>query len=406
VRRAGAVLAVAAAAVAGVVAGATLMAGVQDAGSRTDPPSISESPPGPTAPDTATTVPATEPGPRVLLAWTPSGLDPGLAAAASADPAVSATSVVRGATIDLVGSRDAAGATVDDPAPGWAIPLDAVAVDPAAHAGFVSVADREAIAGLGDGEALLGTTSARLRRLGPGGVLDLAGGHSVTVAAVVSDSAVGGAEIAVDRATGERLGVATDRYVLSAYDGDRPALEQRLRAALTTATAVRFRGPGETPFLRNGDAVLPQAHIKDRFGEFAYRRVGPGDEFEQDPGWQAEHLVRVDLPVIGPARCHRLVVDALAGALAEVADANLAGLIGPDGFAGCWNPRTTRGGSSISRHAWGVAVDLNTGDNPTGLASVQDPRLVAIFGRWGFTEGSGWLVPDAGHFEYVAPPGA
>jgi hypothetical protein len=51
-----------------------------------------------------------------------------------------------------------------------------------------------------------------------------------------------------------------------------------------------------------------------------------------------------------------------------------------------------------------VAVDLNFGDNPTGLASVQDPRLVAIFARWGFTEGSGWLVPDAGHFEYVSPP--
>ena len=195
------------------------------------------------------------------------------------------------------------------------------------------------------------------------------------------------------------------RGVLVGHDGDRPAVEQRLRSALTTASAVRFRGPGETPFLRNGDAVLPQAHIKDRVGEFAYRRIGPGDEFEQDPAWQAEHLVRVDLPVIGPARCHRLVVDALAGALAEVASANLAGLIGPDGFAGCWNPRTTRGGSGISRHAWGVAVDINTGDNPTGLASVQDPRLVTAFGRWGFTEGSGWLVPDAGHFEYVAPPG-
>lgn len=404
-RRAGAVLAVAAAAVAGVVAGATLMAGVQGAGSRTDPTSTTESPPVTAARDPATTVPAAEPGPLVLLAWTPNGLDPGLAAAAAADPAVSATSIVRGATIDLVGSRDAGGATVDEPAPGWAIPLDAVAIDPAAHAGFVSVADREAIAALGDGEALLGTTSARLRRLGPGGVLDLAGGRSVTVAAVVSDSAVGGAELAVDRSTGERLGVATDRYLLAAYDGDRPAVEQRLRSALATASAVRFRGPGETPFLRNGDAVLPQAHIKDRFGEFAYRRTGPGDEFEQDPDWQAEHLVSVDLPIIGATRCHRLVVDALAGALAEVASANLAGLIGPDGFAGCWNPRTTRGGTSISRHAWGVAVDINTGDNPTGLASVQDPRLVTAFGRWGFTEGSGWLVPDAGHFEYVAPPG-
>jgi hypothetical protein len=51
-----------------------------------------------------------------------------------------------------------------------------------------------------------------------------------------------------------------------------------------------------------------------------------------------------------------------------------------------------------------VAIDLNAGQNPTGLASVQDPRLLEVFARWGFTDGSGWLVTDAGHFEYVAPP--
>lgn len=403
-RRAGALLTIAGAAVAGIVVGATVMAGVQDVGSRTSPTSAPGTLPSSAAASAPTTVPAADPAPLVLLAWTPTGLDPGLAAVASADPAVTATSVVRGGTIDLVGSRDGSGAAIDDPAPGWAIPLDAVAVDPAAHAGFVSVADRAAIVGLGDGEALLGATSARLRRLGPGGIVDLAGGESVTVTGVVSDSAIGGSELAVDLATGERLGVGAERYLLAAYHGDRPAFEQRLRAALTTTSAVRFRGPGETPFLRNGDAVLPQAHIKERFGEFAYRRSGPGDEFDQDPAWQAAHLVTVDLPVIGPARCHRLVVDALAGALDEVASANLAGLIGQDGFTGCWNPRTTRGGGGVSRHAWGVAVDINTRDNPTGLASVQDPRLVAIFGRWGFTEGSGWLVPDAGHFEHVSQP--
>ena len=105
--------------------------------------------------------------------------------------------------------------------------------------------DREAIAGLGDGEALLGTTSARLRRLGPGGVLDLADGQSVTVAAVVSDSAVGGAELAVDRSTGERLGVATDRYLLATHDGDRPAVEPRVRAAPPPPPAVGVPGPAQ-----------------------------------------------------------------------------------------------------------------------------------------------------------------
>jgi hypothetical protein len=384
------------AALAGTVVGAVAMAGVQDAGSRpATPPTVAPAPP--------TSALADPPQPAVLLAWTPGTLDPGLADAAETDPGVTAVSRVRGGVVDLVASRDASGVPVDAPAAGWAIPLDAVAIDPEAHAELASVAERADVSGLGDGRALLGATSAELRGLEPGSVLDLARGGSVVVAGVVSDSAVGGAELVVDLTTGERIGVATERYLLASYTGDRAALEQRLRAGLTGGSPVRFRGPGETPVLRNGDAVLPQVTIKDRFGEFAYRR-GSDDEIDQDPGWQAENLETVDLPIIGTARCHRDVVDALAGALDELEAANLAGLVDPNGFAGCWNPRTTRGGTSLSRHAWGVAIDLNFGDNPTGLASVQDPRLVAVFARWGFTDGSSWLVPDAGHFEYVGPP--
>ena len=63
-------------------------------------------------------------------------------------------------------------------------------------------------------------------------------------------------------------------------------------------------------------------------------------------------------------------------------------------------------GGDLSRHAWGAAVDLNYAKNPTGTASGQDPRLVAVMERWGFTWGGGWLVPDPSHFEYVRPPQA
>jgi hypothetical protein len=407
---------------AGVVVGAAVMARVQDAGSRPalpptatsylGVPTSSDDPAGSTGGDDPAGSPGSTaggaiasapPAPEILLAWTPDGLDPGLVAAAAADSAVGATSVVRGGVLDMVRSRDAGGAAVDAPAPGWALPLDAVAIDPARHAPFVSTADEAAVAGLADGEALLGTTSAELRRLGPGAVVQFAGGGSVVVAGVVSDPAIGGAELAVTSTTGAQLGLGTDRYLLAIYDGERPPLERRLRAALTSDAAVRFRGPGETPVLRHGDAVLPQARIKQRFGEFAYR-PGPGDTFEQDPAWQEAHLVTVDLPIIGTARCHRGIVDALAGALAEIIATNLASLIDPEGFAGCWNPRTTRSGTSLSRHAWGVAADLNFPQNRTGLDSVQDPRLLAVFDRWGFTDGSSWLVPDAGHFEYVSPP--
>ena len=390
---------VGAAALAGTVTGALFMARVQDSGARPLPPGITTSAPPLPVP---TAAPADEGEPGTLLAWTADALDPGLEVAVASDPSVRSASIVQGGLVDLVASRDGEGAVVDSLSDGWAIPLDLVAFDPARHAPFVAAGDRPAVAELGPGEALLGRTSATLRRLGPGGVLDLAGGVSLVVTGVVEDTTIGGAEVAVDRSTAEALGAGRERYLLVAYDGDRAALEARWRSRLTVATDARFRAPGETPYLRDSDAVLPPAQIKARFGEFSYRH-GEGDQIEQDVGWQATYLVNVDLPLIGPVRCHRDVVDALSGALNEVRRAGLASLIDPAGFRGCWNPRLTRSRTAMSRHAWGVAVDLNFGQNPTGFASVQDPRLLEIFARWGFTDGSDWLVPDAGHFEFVTP---
>jgi hypothetical protein len=386
----------------GTMTGALFMARVQDSGARPREPAA---PTTVATPPIPTLAPPEDGQPDILLAWTVDALDPGLAAAVTGDPAVRHASIVEGGLVDLVSSHDAEGTVVDSLVDGWAIPLDLVAVDPAEHSPFVQPADRPALAELGPGEALLGQTSATLRRIGPGGVLDLAGGMSVVVIAVVDDASVGGAEVAVDQSTAEALGASRERFLLAAYDGDRATLEAHWRRRLTVATDARFRAPGETPYLRDSDAVLPPVQIKARFGEFSYRRgEGDGDEFEQDVAWQATYLVNTDLPLIGPVRCHRDVVDALRGALNEVRRAGLASLIDPDGFEGCWNPRLTRSRLALSRHAWGVAVDLNFSQNPTGFASVHDPRLLEIFARWGFTDGSGWLVPDAGHFEYVAPP--
>ena len=47
---------------------------------------------------------------------------------------------------------------------------------------------------------------------------------------------------------------------------------------------------------------------------------------------------------------------------------------------------------------------MNVSANPEGGASRQDPRLVEIFRRWGFTWGGDWLVPDPMHFEYTRVP--
>jgi hypothetical protein len=391
--------------VAGVL-GLALGAGVALALQRPPPRSGGE----PAVPATAPlpTRAATAPADRVLLAWTPNRLPAGLAGRVRRAPGVLAVTVVKGGRLDLAGSVDADGRAVDRPPRGMAIPLEAIAFDPATYTGFLPASARAAFRRLGPAEALLGATSARLRRLGPGGRLRVAaadrgsGARWLTVAGVVDDALVGAAEVAVGRAGGRALGLTRDRYALLAYRGGRAAVARAVRRALPAGLQVRLRGPGETPFFRAGDAVLPQAMVKERFGEFAWRPAG--GEFIQDPAWRDANLATGRVPVLGRVRCNRVLLPALAGAMRELERRNLARLVDPAAFAGCWSSRLTRSGTGVSRHAWGAAVDLNTRGNPTGLASSQDPRLVEVMERWGFTWGGRWLIPDPAHFEYLRPP--
>ena len=341
-------------------------------------------------------VPLPEPSSPTLLVWTPGRLPDGGAEKMATLPGVQASTVVRGGTLGLVASWDGTGAAVDQPPAGFRIPLDAMVFDARTYPPFVPPSVRAAFAGLGPHQAILGTSSARLRHLGPGAALQLVDGSRVDVVAVVDDAYVGATEVALSATAS-----LPARYVLLSYSGDRAALEQRIRQSLPNGTPVRFRAPGETPFLRQGDAVLAQVFIKERFGEFAYK-PGPGREITEDPAWEAANVVNATVPILGHVRCNRTVVPQLRGALEELKRRNLASLVNPREFQGCWNPVLIDPGGDVSRHAWGVAVDINFGENPTGVYSGQDPRLVDVMQRWGFTWGGPWLIPDPAHFETLS----
>jgi hypothetical protein len=394
-------VAVVAAGAAGMVIGAVSTLASQDPGPGLTPPAT------PPVEQPVDSTPLPEATTHVLLAWTATTLDPALVDAATGLDGVDTVSVVRGGLTDMVTSRDAEGSIVDQPEAGWFVPLDTIAFDPAAHAQLAPVADRSTVAGLADDEALLSRSSAGLRRLVPGDTIELAEGPVLTVAGIVEDTTIGAAELAVNLGTGTLIGVDHPRYLLLRHRAPRAEVEGALRAALSGRVPAQFRAPGETPFLRENDMVLPPVRLKEQFGEFTYQPPDDrqdGDEFLQDVAWQSENLVERDLPLIGHVRCHKTVIDAIEGALRELESNGLQNLIDRVAFKGCWNPRYVRDGDDISRHAWGVAIDINYDDNPTGLESVQDPRLIAILERWGFTSGDTWLKPDAGHFEYVGPP--
>lgn len=355
-------------------------------------------PPATTSTSTTTTTTAPRPVDDVLMAWTAGGLPAGFADAVAGLEPVRDLTVVRGDLLGLVATHGADGAEVDRTAPGWRYPFDVLAIDPVGFGRFVDAPARRLLRTLGPGEAVLGSTSAALRRLDAGGTLTLDTGATLTVVGVVPDAAVAGAEAVVDLGTGTGIGVDVERYLLLRHRGPRPPLDAAIRAL--TSTGVQTRAQGETPFLRHADAVLPQALIKERFGEFAYQ--GTTGDVAIDPAWVRRNIVTADLPVLGPTRCHRRLVPVLESALADLQAANLAHLIAS--YEGCFAARTIRGSFQLSRHAWGAAVDVNFSANPTGFSTAQDPRLVEVFERWGFGSGDAWLVPDSGHFEYIAPP--
>ena len=405
------VLALTASLIAGATVGGVLMLASQSVSSVDQPAPTPTTPVPPpiTAPEpitpTASSVEAkpAPPSDQVMLAWTPGGLPDGFAERVAALPGVAAVTSVRSDLLHLVESRDWAGDLIDQPPDGFVIPIEVMAFDPATYPAFVPKQHSAAFWDLAPGEIVLGATSARLRGLGPGGTLQFEDGSRFTVVAVVDDVLIGAAEAAMPLTEAKATGIATERYLLIRYSEPRKGLESMIRAELPDGVPIRIRAPGETPVFRQGDAVLSPVLIKERFGEFAYRPL-EGLSLDLEPGWVEANIVTSQIPLLGTVTCHRAFLPALAGAMAELQERNLAFLIDPGGFRGCWNPRYIAGGKGISRHAWGTAVDINMGANPQGLESAQDPRLLEVMERWGLTSGHQWLIPDPGHFEYVQAP--
>ena len=355
-------------------------------------------------------------GPRVdaYLAWVPGGLPVGFGVKVAALPTVARVAVVAQDNVWMTSSLDKDGNLVDEPPAPYMIPIDAVAIDQAAYARFLPPETRSIVANLQDGQAILGLTSSKLRHLGPGGVMTFLGGASVTVIGILPDELVGAAEVVVTRATGAAIGVHQNRYVLFQPEtGLQPSdtqLENRFRALLPADLqfpVVQVRAPGQTKYLRQGDAVLPPALIKRRFGEWA-GRPQPGDAgyIEIDPAWVQAHIVTAVLPVIGRVSCNRKLIPQVRGAMEEVVAEGLTSTIHV--YDGCFSSRFVlrSPSASISHHAWGIAFDVNADTNRFGTPPAQDPRLVTVMDRWGFTWGGDWIVPDGMHFEYVRPVAA
>jgi hypothetical protein len=157
--------------------------------------------------------------------------------------------------------------------------------------------------------------------------------------------------------------------------------------------------------------VRDQQWVEKTFGRFAHK---------EDPAtkgqvlilgeWERQNIVSLAPPFelrdgkgrpISTIRCHRLVAPALTRVLNDLKARALCHLINT--FDGCFVPRHMSWDPkrALSRHSWGIAVDVNARLFPYGSQSKQDERLIAALARQGFTWGGEWQQPDPMHFEVV-----
>ena len=155
--------------------------------------------------------------------------------------------------------------------------------------------------------------------------------------------------------------------------------------------------------INKGDWILPAALLKNKFGEFSVKNRDTSSKWViVDPEWKAINIETKSLPIIGTTTCHKLMWEPLEGALNQIQSEGLAHTLSKEeyyGNGGCYAPRRitrVNAGGALSRHTWGIAIDINT-------RSSYHPRVVEIFNDWGFAWGGTWTSPDAMHFELRSP---
>lgn len=179
-----------------------------------------------------------------------------------------------------------------------------------------------------------------------------------------------------------------------------------LQIAVSTP-ADGFWGPKSTAAAKSHlrrimDAATPkwpasdQASLRDFYGR-------PGDE-DNLTGLPAPEgvIVHYEGKPVQTIRCHKRVAESLRRVLISLAAI-------PDGkeilldYAGCFNNRSIRGGTTPSLHSYGAAIDFAPGDNgnhthwPTG--ATMPLAVMECFAREGWLAAGAFWSRDAMHFQ-------
>jgi hypothetical protein len=283
--------------------------------------------------------------------------------------------------------------------------LTVAAVDPASYRTFVPqrYADwQQAWDRVAGGEMALKTRLKDRVPLDADGYLRLGGATdapSVHVGAYVQQQAL--VDAVVNQTWVQTLGMQPDNALLVRTGAHAPKpvrhkIEKLLgpdTSAQLVDKATRF---GIDPTAQQIAVVT--GTVADAVGVYRYTVLG-GGHIAPDQAWVRDHITTEVVPILGAVTCNRVIFRQLTAALQEVIDRGLADKIHPEQYAGCYYPRFIAGTTTLSNHAFGLALDINAVENQRGTAGLIDRGVVQIFEKWGFTWGGTWHYTDPMHFE-------
>ena len=257
--------------------------------------------------------------------------------------------------------------------------------------------DKESAQAIRDNKIVISELTASRYELNVGDYVNLVGLNSeiipIEVGKVIKDSKIGWFEGVVNKELGFKLGIYRN---IQAIIWDSHINENFL---IEFHKNINYRKVKLT-FRENRvnkNWVLPTALVKEMFGDFQIKERD-GVWITTEPEWREENIQNKRMPILGITRCHRLMWEPLEGALNQILEEGLEEYLIIEEWrssGGCYAPRRINrfdAGGSISRHAWGIAIDINT-------KSGYPPRVVEIFNDWGFAWGGTWTSPDEMHFE-------
>jgi hypothetical protein len=291
---------------------------------------------------------------------------------------------------------------------GYGYPMSVGAVDPERAAPALGP---WLVPALSAGQVVMSARSASLRGAMAGDTIALEGWNGrvleLRIGAVIDDATLGWVELLVSEETASDLGLVRPSKALI-WGGTHPEEVAALLRLRLPQQPVRLVLPGDGG---SADEVLATIEVKERFGEFSFR-WGIGDAIVIDRDWVERSIVWADFPLVGRMRCHRQVVPYIRAALRSIEAAGWGDAVDyadTQAAGGCYNPRLARGGDlnrgfALSRHAWGIALDINPSTNQFGEVTTIPQGIGETFQRFGFSWGAEWLVSDPMHFEWSRIP--